>query len=109
MATCVDLSGAAYPQERDGWAVHPLEGKSLVPAFHGKPIERDALYWQHSRNRAVRVDKWKLAASGDDGPWELYDLSSDPGETANLAKRQPERVKDMSARYETWRQRVGAR
>jgi arylsulfatase A-like enzyme len=46
---------------------------------------------------------------GDKLPWELYDLSSDPGETANLAKRHTDRVKDMAAHYETWRQRVGAR
>ena len=52
---------------------------------------------------------WKIVRPRDKHPWELYDLSSDPGETANLAKQHPSRVKDMADRYETWRQRVGAR
>jgi arylsulfatase len=52
---------------------------------------------------------WKIVRPRDKHPWELYDLSSDPGETVNLAKQHPARVKDMADRYETWRQRVGAR
>src|SRR5205814_2707601 len=39
MATCVELSGAKYP---DG--ATPLEGKSLKPAFAGKSIEREAIF-----------------------------------------------------------------
>ena len=45
MATCLDLAGAKYPAEQDGQAILPLEGKSLRPAFAGKPLEprRDLL------------------------------------------------------------------
>ena len=38
MATCVDLSGATYPLERNGVAIQPREGVSLVPAFKGQPV-----------------------------------------------------------------------
>ena len=55
MATCVDVSGAKYPGQYQGSTIRPLEGKSLVPALAGNPIERKALYWEHEGNRAVRV------------------------------------------------------
>ena len=31
------------------------KGKSLVTAFEGGTIEREAIYWEHEGNRAVRV------------------------------------------------------
>ncbi|MFO0930792.1 MAG: hypothetical protein U0736_27800 [Gemmataceae bacterium] len=59
MATLVELAGAAYPKDAT-----PLEGKSLVPAFADRPIDRDALFWEHEGNRAVRVGDWKAVAKG---------------------------------------------
>ena len=58
----------------------------------------------HSANGmfAVRVGKWKLVAGNGSGgrqapkgkpfeePWELFDLSSDPGETTDVAANHPE-------------------
>src|SRR5206468_9315304 len=46
MATCVEVAGATYPKEAT-----PPEGKSLVGAFAGKPVEREAIYWEHEGNR----------------------------------------------------------
>ena len=47
MATCVDVGGAKYPTEFNGHKILPMEGRSLAPAFENKPIQRDALYWEH--------------------------------------------------------------
>src|SRR6185312_13197746 len=58
MATCVDLGGAKYPAAVKDQPITPLEGKSLVPAFADKPIDRDAIFWEHEGNRAVRVGEW---------------------------------------------------
>jgi arylsulfatase len=57
MATCVDVAGAKYPKEFSGKAIQPMEGRSLVPAFRNKTIKRDALYWEHQGNAAIRVDR----------------------------------------------------
>ncbi len=54
MPTIIELAGATYPNEANGHPILPMEGKSLVPAFADKPIERDGLYWEHENNRAVR-------------------------------------------------------
>ena len=107
MATCVDVAGAAYPTRYKGNEIQPMEGKSLVPAFDGKPIEREAIYWEHEGNRAVRVGKWKLVSKYP-GPWELYDLEADRTELHDLADQHPDKVKELAALWHAWAQRVGA-
>ncbi len=106
MATCVDVSGAKYPTEFHGQPIQPLEGRSLVPAFTGKPIQRDALFWEHEGNAAVRVGDWKLVRLGRGGPWELYNLKSDRTEQHNLAAEHPERAKELAAQWDAWARRA---
>jgi arylsulfatase len=102
MATCVDVAGAKYPAEFKGKAIQPMEGRSLVPAFTDKPIERDALFWEHEGNAAVRVGDWKLVRLGREGPWELYNLKTDRTELHDLAAEQPDRAKELGAKWEAW-------
>ena len=104
MATCVDVSGATYPQERDGETIPPLEGRSLAPAFEGQTIERDAIYWEHEGNRAIRVGEWKLVAK-ENQPWELFDMEADRTEMHNRAADMPERVSELSAKWRAWAER----
>ncbi|MEZ6040617.1 MAG: arylsulfatase [Planctomycetaceae bacterium] len=106
MATCVDVSGASYPDELDGRRMKSLEGKSLVPAFNGKQIEREAIFWEHEGNRAVRQGNWKLVAKNADGPWELYDISSDRAELHDLAAMQPDRVASLARLWQAWAERA---
>lgn len=106
MATCVDISGAKYPGEHAGEKITPLEGRSLVPAFGNGTIERDAIYWEHEGNRAIRIGDWKLVAKGPAAPWELYDMKADRTETTDLSARQPERVREMIAKWESWAHRT---
>jgi len=106
MATCVDLGGATYPMEFKGKAIQPMEGRSLVPAFDNKPIQRDALYWEHEGNAAIRVENWKLVRFGRNGPWELYDLKADRTELHDLALAQPERAKELAAKWDAWAERA---
>jgi arylsulfatase A-like enzyme len=106
MATCVDVARAKYPTEYKGHKITPMEGKSLLPAFDNKPIEREAIYWEHEGNRAIRRGKWKLV-SRHPGGWELYDLEADRTELNNLAEKYPERVRQLKALYESWAARCG--
>lgn len=109
MATCLDVAGAEYPAEFSGQKIIPLEGRSLVPAFANQPIERDALYWEHEGNAAVRVGDWKLVRLGRQGPWELYDLKADRTEQHDLAAEQPERVKMLAEKWNAWAKRAKVR
>ncbi len=106
MATCVDVAGAKYPTAYQGQPLTPLEGKSLVPAFANRPLEREALYWEHEGNRAVRAGNWKLVAKSPGGKWELYDLAADRTELHDLAAQEPKRVQELAALWEAYAKRA---
>ncbi len=99
-ATCTALAGAKYPKEAT-----PLEGKSLVVAFANKPIDREAIFWEHEGNRAVRAGDWKLV-SKHGSAWELYDIAKDRVEATDLAAKEPDRVRALAAKYDTWAKRA---
>jgi arylsulfatase A-like enzyme len=107
MATCIDVAGAVYPAEHGGHQIRPLEGVSLVPAFSGARISREALYWEHEGNRALRMGKWKLVAKGPAGKWELYDMDADRTELQDLSSKHPELVAKMTHQWEVWAHRAG--
>lgn len=106
MTTCLALSGASYPREINGRPATPLAGVSLLPAFAGKPLNRRApICWEHEGNRAIRSGQWKLVAKGEDGPWELYDLTTDRAESHDLAAVHADRVSELSAEWQRWAER----
>ena len=56
-----------------------------------------------SPNLAMRDGKWKLLVQADGQGAELYDLSSDPGETTNVAKEHPDEAARMQTAVLDWR------
>ena len=106
MATCVDVSGAAYPAELNGKAIKPREGVSLRPALNGEPLNRpNPIFWEHEGNRAVRQGDWKLVAKEGE-PWELFNIAEDRSELHDLSAKHPERVSAMSAAWDAYAARA---
>jgi arylsulfatase len=122
-ATCLDAARTRHPKSFRDQDVLAAEGLSLLPTLRGTgtiPADR-VLCWERMGNEAVRQGRWKLvraygAVTEDgnitstgprSGEWELYDTTSDPGETTNLAAQQPERVQSMTRLFESWATRVG--
>ena len=114
MATVVDLSGASYPAEFNGRKILPIDGVPLTPAFDGKPLARkQPLFMEHENNAFVRDGEWKLVGRGVSPPaglkeekWQLYHISADGTELDNLAAKHPDKVKDLSRKWQAWAERV---
>ena len=120
MATIVDIAGADYPEEYEGQAILPMEGQSLKDVFtDNEALNREAIYFEHGGNRAVRQGKWKLVSKTesrnwryirmDEIPlekWALYDLEKDRTETSNLAGQYPDKVKEMARLWQQWAERT---
>ena len=99
MATFLEVAGAKYPKQMGDRKIDPLMGKSLLPILQGKKREgHETMYFHFGTDRALRQGKWKLV-SAKLGRWELYDMESDRAEMNDLAKRHPDRVKTMAAKW----------
>ena len=63
-------------------------------------VPRDCIFFHHLENCALRVGDLKLVRAGKAAPWEFYDLATDRCEQHDLAAAQPEKVKELAARWE---------
>jgi choline-sulfatase len=87
--------------------VPELPGKSLLPELTGRepPKSREPIYLELTEDshnpprRAVIRGDHKLIWSGSGDKFQLFDLKQDPGEEKDLAKADPDALKDMVAAY----------
>lgn len=109
MATFCDLSGTRYPSEFNGRAVTPLEGESFAVALSGHSVDRQRpIFWEHEGNCAVRDAQWKLVKRFE-GDWELYDMSTDRTELADLSDKRNDLTRTLSRQYRAWAARCSVR
>ncbi len=105
MPTLVEAGGADQTNADRQRRFLPMQGMSFLSMVQGG--ERDAFDQRGIGSelfgiRAYRLGKWKilkLPVPYGTGKWQLYDLSSDPGETSDLADNHPGRVKELSEKW----------
>jgi arylsulfatase A len=99
--TLTDLCGVERPRTPaiDGLSLRPLlESKAAswpdrsIFTHREVPRQPDAMY-----PGAIRTQRYNLINGK-----ELYDISSDPGETTDLSAKLPEKVRELRGRYEDW-------
>jgi arylsulfatase A-like enzyme len=93
MATLAELTGQK---------LNDTDGISFLSTLLGqtkKQEQHEYLYWEFSSGGgqyAVRMGNWKGVRTGvssnPGSPWEIYDLSIDKAETANVAEHHPDLV-----------------
>jgi len=105
LATLADILDVPLPPDAGE------DSYSLLPLLKGdnNPVREHAVSASISGIPSLRLGPWKLiltqgsggwSPGGDGEPIQLYKLSSDPGETENLANNEPERVAQMKALLE---------
>ena len=109
-ATALAAAGVATKPE---WK---LDGVNLLPFLTGAQTgaPHDALYWRFGDQMAVRAGDFKLvrydttadgvAAGRKAGtsPVKLYNLREDIGESKDLAAAQPDKAKELQAKWDEW-------
>ncbi|MEZ4829257.1 MAG: arylsulfatase [Bacteroidia bacterium] len=108
LPTFAEIAEVNYPDTYNGHKILPVEGTSLLPLLEGKSRNGHAeLYWEYLGNRAMQQGDWKLVWDKLVKEWELYDLSTDRTETRNLASDYPEKVVDMTLKWNDWAKETG--
>ncbi|MBT8036161.1 MAG: sulfatase [Verrucomicrobiae bacterium] len=122
-----------YPTLLDAIGATPASGKtidglSLLPLLQQSgSIKERALYWHFPiylqkygdddardslfRTRpgsVIQFSHWKLHEYFEHGEIELYDLRSDNGERNNLAKKMPEKSRELLKMLNDWRAKLNA-
>jgi arylsulfatase B len=95
VVTALSLAQSAFD-------VSKFDGRDLRPLLMDKSAAspHDALFWRVGRKHALRQGDWKLIREGR--AWRLYNLATDLAETTDLAKAHPDRVQDLSSRWDEW-------
>lgn len=101
LPTVAALTGAKPPAQLDGVNLTPfLIGRQKTPPHA-------ALFFSIGGFGAVRQDQWKLVLAPDGTP-ALFDLVRDFEEKRDLASTEPDRVKELTAKWKSWRAQMPA-
>lgn len=124
-ATILDVTGTTMPDVLHGVRQEPLAGKSFAASLAdaNAPEHRETQYYEQFACRALYHRGWKAVAfhpflpyPGDDAPmghpdedrWELYDVTTDPSESHDLAATHPEKLQELQALWFREAQHYGA-
>ena len=113
--TILEATGIQAPVMVDGIAQKPIEGVSMAYTFDkanaNAASRRDTQYFEMVGNRAIYHDGWIAATTPPLPPWdlglgkfpdvvngytwELYNLAQDYSEYNDLARKMPDKLRDM--------------
>ncbi len=99
--TLMAMAGLKMPDTR------PLDGKNIWPALRdntASPVE--SYYWAWRNEDALRTADWRVHRFFDHN--ELYNIHTDISEATNVAAANPEVVKSLTAKMNTWAESLGA-
>lgn len=95
--TFASAAGSQTPADRT------LDGVDLMPLItdNGTIRERDT-FWRHGTARAIRSGSMKLVVARDGEDPELYDVSTDLAEQNDISVENPDLVRDLARRLDSW-------
>jgi arylsulfatase len=115
--TILEAAGLPEPVEVNGVKQQHVDGISMLSTFASAsaPGQRTSQYFEMMGNRAIYDDGWMASARSGmlpwlysaapesmmQQPWELYHLSEDYSEANDLAKKYPDKLKQLQALFDT--------
>jgi len=124
LPTTLETVGITAPKEIRGVAQDSIQGTSLAYSYADAkaPSRHKIQYYYIFGSRALYKDGWKAAAphhpdfidivdngalakstgpsTYDNDVWELYNLNTDFNERVDLAKKNPEKLKELQAAFD---------
>ena len=117
--TILEAAGIKAPLMVDGIKQAPIEGTSFAYTFDAKnakaPTRHKTQYFEMMGQWALYDDGWFLSTKVNRAPWdafgpanpdplnnqvlELFNLNTDFSQTTDLAARNPQKVKEMKAKF----------
>jgi arylsulfatase A-like enzyme len=110
--TLIDLVGAG-----ESLAETATDGVSWAPLLRGQGLAERPLFWHYPHYwngkgvtpySVIRDSDWKLIRFYESGREELYNLRKDPGESADLAEKEPSQRRALALRLDAWLKEVDA-
>ncbi len=112
--TVLEAAGAPLAEMVNNVKQQPMDGISFSYSYTAPDAAspRKAQYYELHGNKALVAGDWSIntthsvttwqtkGAGKVDEPWELYNIARDPGQTTDLAARQPERVAELAEIFE---------
>ncbi len=108
LPTFLELADAAYPDVVSGNTVRKPIGKSIVPVLRGEQEsirDGDGVGYELFEMKAYISNDWKilrLPKPFGSGSWELYNLSTDPGEMHDVSRQNPEITASLLESWEKY-------
>jgi arylsulfatase A-like enzyme len=97
LPTALRAAGLALPTDRI------LDGRDCTNTLAGRAASpHECLYWKWgTRSEAIRMGRYKLIRErySTSQDWQLFDLQTDIGETANLRAARPDLADRLQAEY----------
>lgn len=93
----LNAAGVPLPTDRT------LDGQDPLDTLAGRsPTPHQRLCFRWETRSAIRSGRYKLIRQADEQPGELYDLSTDLGESHDLAKERPDVVSRLGREFAAW-------
>lgn len=112
--TFLEIAGVEYPELYNNKKMTPMAGQSFLPFIQGssnKIHDENYVYGlEHYGECLLIKGNWKITNISDpfdERAFSLYKIDEDWGETNDLSKSKPQKMKDMMEEWERFKKRVG--
>jgi arylsulfatase A-like enzyme len=106
--TILDVLGTPYPECFDGHRTRALDGISFRPVLGSARAQsrRSTQHYELAGNRGFIQGRYKIVSLQPPGKpldlenWMLFDLERDATETCDLARDEPDRLRELAAAFD---------